>query len=90
MSIGMTFAFFHPDGKIPCARQDLKIILRGFQVDLTHNLIMQILIVKSSPPTSAESSLLIIFLISSIEKVASESDLSVFRGKSEANVLPIN
>ena len=86
----MTFAFFHSDGKIRCVRQDLKIILRDFQVDLTHNVIMQILIVKSSPPASAESSLLIIFLISSIEKVTSESGLSVFRGKSEANVLPIN
>ena len=27
-----TFAFFHSDGKMPCVRQDLKIILRGLQV----------------------------------------------------------
>ena len=35
-----TFAFFHSDGKMPCVRHDLKIILRGLQMDLSHNLTM--------------------------------------------------
>ena len=35
--IGTTFAFFHADGKIPCVRQNLKIVLGNSQMDLLHN-----------------------------------------------------
>ena len=73
---------------MPCIRQDLKIILRGLQMDLSHNLSMRILII-SSPWALFESSLLM-FLISSTEKSTSESDFSVIKGKSDGNVLPLS
>ena len=37
-----TFALFHFDGKMPCVRHDLKIILRGLQMDLSYNLTMKL------------------------------------------------
>ena len=69
-----------------CVRQDLKIILRGLQMDLSHNLSMRILII-SSPWTLFESSLLIMFLISSNQKSTLESDFYVINGKSGSNAL---
>ena len=85
--ISTAFVFFpHSDRKIPYARQDLKIILRDLQMGLSHNLSMRILII-SSRWASFESSLLILFLISSVEKPASETDLSVIKEKSDCNVL---
>ena len=44
----------------------------------------------SSPWALFESSLLIMFLISSNEKSTSESDFSVIKGKSDGNVLPLS
>ena len=73
---------------MPCVRQDLKIILRGLQMDLSHNLSMRILIL-SSPQALFESSLLMMFLISSTEKSTSESDFSVIKGKNHGNVLQL-
>ena len=72
-------------GKI---REDLKIILRGLQMDLSHNLSMRILII-SSPWTLFESSLLIMFLISSTEKSIFAGYFSLIKGKSDGNVLPL-
>ena len=43
----MKFAFFHSDGKKPCVRQDLKLILTGLQRDLSYDLSMRILIISS-------------------------------------------
>ena len=74
---------------MPCVRPDLKIILRGLQMDISHNLSMQILII-SSPWALFESSLLVMFLISSTEKSASESDFSGIKGKGDSNVLPLS
>ena len=64
LSIGTTFAFFHSHGEKPRVRQDLKIILWGLQMDLSHNLSTQMLII-SSLWVLFESSFLIMFLISS-------------------------
>ena len=83
--IGTTIAFFHSDGKMSCVRQDLKIILRGLQMESSHNSSMRILVI-SSPWALFESSLLIMFMISSTEKAPSESDFSVIKGKSDGNV----
>lgn len=62
------FCSFGSDGKMPCGRQDLKIISRGLQIDLSHNLSLRMPIL-SSPRAFFESSLLIMFLVSSIEVV---------------------
>ena len=86
---GTTFAFFHSDGKMHCVRQDFKIILRGLQMDLSRNLSMPILII-SSPRTLFESSLLIMFLISSTKKSTSENDFSLIKGKGDSAVLPLS
>ena len=85
--IGATFAFFHSDGKMPCVRQDLKIILRDLQMDLSHNWSKKILILLSLWALF-ESGLLI--LICSTKKSTSESDFSVIKGKSDSNVLPLS
>ena len=87
--IGAKFAFFHSDGKIPCVRQDLKTISRGFQMDLSHNLSIRILII-SSVWASLGWSLLIMFLISSTEKSTSMRDFSVIKGKTDCNLLPLS
>ena len=58
-------------------------------MDLSNNFSMRILII-SSPWALFDSSLLIIFLRSSIENSTSESDLSVIKGKSDNNVLPLS
>ena len=87
--IGATFPFFHSDGKTPCVNQDLKLILWGLQMDLSHNLSMRILII-SSPWALLERSLLMMFLISFTDKSTSESDFSVTKGKSDGNVLPLS
>ena len=71
---------------MPCVRQDLKVILRGLQMDLSHNLSMRILII-SSQWALFESSLLMMFLISSTEKPTSESNFSAVKEKSDGNVL---
>ena len=73
---------------MPCARRELKIVLGGLQMDLSHNFSIQILII-STPGALFESSLLI-FLISSIEKSTFKTDLSVTKGKSDGNVLPLS
>ena len=78
--IGVTLAFFH---------SDLKIISRGLQVDIWNNISMGIMIILSSW-ASFESSLVITFVISFMEKSSSNSDLSVMKGKSEDNVLPLS
>ena len=85
---GTSFAFFHSDGKMPCIRQDLKTMLSGLKKDLSHNSSMQVLIIPS-PWALFESSLLIMFLISSTEKLTSERDFSVIKVKSHSNVLPL-
>ena len=75
--------------KIPFVRQVLKIMQRGLQMEVSHNLSIRILI--TSPPWALfESSLLIMFLIFSTEKSTSESDFSVDKGKSDGNVLPLS
>ena len=84
-----TFAFFHSDGKMPSVKQDLKIILSGLRMDLSHNFNMRILII-SSPWALFESSLLIMFLISFTEESTPESDFFVIKGKSDGNVLPLS
>ena len=86
--IGTTFPSSHSDEKMSSVRHDLKIVLRGLQMELSHNLNMPILII-SSPWALFESSLLM-FLISSTEKSTSNSDLSVIKGKSGGNVLPLS
>ena len=55
---------------------------------LSHNLSKRILIISSSLALF-ESSLLM-FLISSTEKSASESDLFMIKGKSDGNVLQLS
>ena len=87
--IGTVFAFSHSGGKMPFVWQHLKIIRGGLQKDLSHNLSMQILII-SSPWALFESSLLIMILVSSIERSTSDIDLSVIKGKSDGNVLPLS
>ena len=78
--IGTTFAFF------TFRWQNLKIILRGLQMELSHNLSMRILII-SLPWSLFESSLLIMFLISSTKKSTSEDDFFGIKGKSDGIVL---
>ena len=77
---------------MPCARQNLKIILRALEIDLSHNLSIRILII-SWPWAYMSlyyhelilSSLLTTFLTFSIEKSTSKSDLSLFREKYDEN-----
>ena len=58
-------------------------------MNLSHNSSMRILII--SPPSALfESNLLIMFLIFSIKKSTSESDLSVIKGKSDGNLLSLS
>ena len=69
-----------------CVRQNMKIILKGLQMDVSNNLSMRILII--SPLWALfESSFLIMSLISSIGKSTYESDLFVIKGKSDSNIL---
>ena len=58
-------------------------------MDLSRNLSMPILII-SSPRTLFESSLLIMFLISSTKKSTSENDISLIKGKGDSTVLPLS
>ena len=74
---------------MPCVRQDLRITLRGLQMDLLHSLSKWILII-SSRWALFESSLLVIPLLSSTEKSICESGVSVIKGKKEGNVLPLS
>ena len=67
-------------GKLPCVKQDLKIILRGLQMDLSLNLSMWILII-SQPWALFGKNLLIMFSILSTKKSTSESNFSVIKGK---------
>ena len=64
-------------------------IWRWYKMDLSHNLSMRIMTI-SWPWASFESSLLIMFLIFSIEKLTSESDLPVINRKSNGNVHPLS
>ena len=79
--------FFHSYGKMR-VRQDLKIILRCLQMDLSHNVSMQILTISS--PWALFKSSFLVFFISSIEKWTSESDFSIVKGNSDGNLLPLS
>ena len=81
-----TFALFYSDEEMPCVRRYWKIILRGLPMDFWCNLGMGILIITSLWAL-LETNLLIMFLISSIEKSTAESDLYVTKGKIDGNVL---
>ena len=65
--------FFHSDGKMPCVRQDLKIIWKSLRMDLSHNLSTQILVTLS--PWALFTSRLL------------ESDLSVIKEEREGVLL---
>ena len=68
-----------------CEKRDLKKILRGVQMDISHNLIMWILII-SPPWVLSKSSLLMMFLIPFIEKSTFECGFTVTKGKSDVNI----
>ena len=57
---------------MPCVREDLKIILRGFQIDLSPNLAFEY------------------WSYGHHELYLSQSRLSLIKGKSDRNVLPLS
>ena len=72
-----TFAFFHSLGVFPLSKQDWKINFRGLQIEVSHILIIRILII-SCPWALFGSRFLIIFRISSVEKSIVDRDSCVF------------
>ena len=45
---GTAFVFYHSNGKMPCVRQDLKIIVRSLQMDLSYNIGSELMVIYSS------------------------------------------
>ena len=72
-----TFAFFHSIGNFPLFIQDWKINFRGLQIEVSHILIIRILII-SRPWALFGSRFLIIFRISSNKKFIVDRDSRVF------------
>ena len=73
---GTTFAFFHSLENFPLSKQAWKINFRGLQIEVSHILIIQILIICLWGLFG--SRFLIIFRISSVEKSIVDRDSCVF------------
>ena len=74
---GTTFVFFHSVVNFPLSKKDWKINIRGLQIEISHILIVRILIISCTWALFG-SRFLIIFRISSAEKVIADRDLHVF------------
>ena len=69
--------FFHSMGNFPLSKQDWKINLRGLQIEVSHILVIQILII-SCPWDLFGLRFLILFRISSVGKSIVDKDSCVF------------